>query len=94
MKITGTETTYRTVKLDVDLKLVFQAVEMEIKRRLKIDSDAYLNSHNQVVCEERDWRHGSVGVDMLDANPDEYVVYFLSNISNLRNIINKLPYES
>lgn len=94
MIITGLERSTRSVKLEVDLKTIFASMELDVKRRLKIDSDAYLNSSNQLVCDERDWRHGSVGQDMLNPNPDEYVVYVLSNLDNLREIINKLAYES
>jgi len=73
-----------------EMLATIKAVELSAKKILKIDSDAYIRqSDGWLVCEERNWRHGSVGTDVLDKNPSAQVVAVLTKIDELKELLLK-----
>jgi hypothetical protein len=81
-KLTGTFS--QTATIVVPLRDVQDAYLEALRRHYSIPGDAYLDDKGRMVCDERGWRHGSVGTDILDANPSEEVVKALQFIALMK----------
>lgn len=90
--IRGEKVTREHVDVNVSLRDLAGAISYEIRKHHNIDSDAYVDSKNRLVCDDRNWRHGSIGTDILKENAsdtDIKVLNFLSELSNYVYEINK-----
>ena len=73
-----------------EILATIQTLGLAVRKILKVDSDAYIRKEDGwLVCEERNWRHGSVGTDVLDRNPPENVVKLLTLVDELKDLLLK-----
>ena len=88
MQITGTKTTHEKVNIQLEIGEIFNALSMELRRRYCIPSDAYIDKETgYMVCDERNWRHGSVGTDILDKVPSSDKIAVLEALADMRSVI-------
>lgn len=77
-------------EVQVRIRDFMQAFCGALRQKYGIDGDAYLNSKGQLVCDERGWRHGSVGTDMLDAKPSAEKVRVMRFMEQLNSYVMEL----
>jgi hypothetical protein len=70
MRVKGTETTSRSVHIDVDVTDVLRQIQCDVYRSVGMPVDAYLNSRGELVEDEEHY-HGSDTQKVISKKPTE-----------------------
>lgn len=68
-----------THEISVHYSALIRHLEQFLRARLDVPLDAYLDKSGQMVCDDRDRRHGSISTVVLNAqpNPDQLTFFRL-----------------
>lgn len=81
------------VEVTVSFRDLVEGVCAELRQRYKIPGDARLSPEGWMVCDERDWRHGSVGTDILSKEPTPDQVAGLKMLKELEDLARRFARE-
>lgn len=87
--IKGVEYTSTPRNVQITFRELVAAVDAHLRAAAEIPADAYLNTRNQLVCDDSEWRHGSVGTEILDVNPSVEQVSILKFLTKLNSYMIK-----
>lgn len=89
MRITVDAVRSENIRVSVNLRDAVDQFNYALKRKFDIYPDAYLKN-GMICCDERGWRHRSIGTEILKEKPTEEEIEVMRFIDQAYTMLQKL----